>query len=160
MNKLQVLNQYLNYVTTNKDKHSWYSVGRCHCGLFLKSLNLETLPQRDSEDPFYYLVTLDNNIIDGWYKYVFEFYKTNHCEVTNLPFTTVVNQLLNYGFTLDELINLEHLQDKRFIDLDINSDAVKTTDNLISYLTNWINYEKQLVQTSSKEQTPVKVSVS
>lgn len=156
MNKLQVLKNYLNYVIEHKNYHCWSNTTKCHCGLLLKSVNIDpnefaTLSKLGKE-------LMDVVLIDegtNWYKAIFNYYKTNYCEVTNEPFTEVVNKLVSYGFTLDELANLEHLQDKRFIDIDINSNEVKQVDNLIVYLTNWIKYEEQLVKASTKETVTV-----
>lgn len=156
MNKLQVLKQYLQYVIDNKDNHYWRSVYSCHCGYLLQSTNLfsEEAVSNDTLDDLVCDVAANYNNATGWYKFAFEIYKTNHCNVTNLPFTKVVEQLLSYGFTLDELINLEHLQDTRFGTYE-NFDSV---DALIEYLQNWIKYEEQIVKCSTKDTVTVAVT--
>lgn len=158
MNKLQVLKQYLQYVIDNKDNHYWHSIHSCHCGLLLKSLEIDECSIDSSEDLFDLDFTLHN--VDTYhYRKVFSAYKnSNNCFVTNLKFTEVVDKLVVLGLTLQELIDLEHLQDKRFLDIDINDyKSIKLVDNLILYLTNWINYEQQLVKV--KEVNTVTVSI-
>lgn len=158
LTKLEVLKQYLQYVLDNKEEHYWTGISTCHCGCLLQSTSLYT--EEALFDHYFdeYIDKVRDENIKGWYKFAFEVFKTNYCEVTNRPFTKVVEQLLSYGFTLDELINLEHLQDKRFIDLDINSEEVKKVDSLITYLTNWINYEEQLVKATTKDKVTVSVT--
>ena len=164
MNKLEVLKNYLNYVIEHKDEHYWRNTAKCHCGLLLRSLNLQPLLFLTNvyEAKLAFYIEIESFVwnVNGWYKYIFEFYKNINCDATNIPFTDVVNTLLSYGFTLDELASLEHLQDKRFIDLHIRDVQVKQVDSLIEYLTNWIKYEEQLTKTTTKEQVSVKVPVS
>ena len=156
--KLEVLKQHLQYVIENKEDHNWNKRSLCHCGSLLKATKLfNPLDIHDSDLEYFVDIERDFDL-PGYYRYVFQIYKNNQCEVTNLSFTNVVQQLLSYGFTLDELINLEHLQDKRFLDLDTNSNEIKEADNLIQYLTNWINYEEQLVKATTKDKVTVSVT--
>lgn len=151
MTKLQVLKNYLAYVIENEDSHNWSNPDTCHCGMLLKSTNLYKKELVDQIDHF---ITNRNLVLDGYYKVIFELYKNQTCEVTNLGFTTVVNELIYKGFTLEELINLEYLADKRF-NKTVNYHY--ESEELILYLTNWIKHEEQI---SVKQSTNSTVTVS
>lgn len=150
MTKLQTLKKYLAYIIEHKDKHDWGNPANCHCGMLLKSTNLYKEQAVNQAETIALYMSLD-----GYYKSIFNMYKNATCDVTNLLFTEVVNELVNKGFKLDELINLEYLTDKRF---NNNVNGYHSVRDLISYLNNWISYEEQVsVKQTTKSVVPVSV---
>jgi|AntAceMinimDraft_6_1070360.scaffolds.fasta_scaffold44325_2 hypothetical protein len=153
MTKLNVLKNYRDYVIDNKDKHNWCNPSTCHCGMLLSSCGIEPMVSKEQVRSFFSDLDLGLNINDGWYTHIFNFYKNPNCDVTNLPFTEVIDQLIAMGFTLEELIKLEFLKDTRF-NKECNNNKVNT---LLTYLDNWIKYEKLLCKSTTT--TPVTISV-
>lgn len=156
MTKLEVLKNYLQYVLDNKDEYNWIDHNTCNCGLLLKSIKEDQLD--DKLDELLEYIT-QNNIYNGSsYTSLFRTIIENDiCSVTGIKFVDVINKLLSYGFTLQELKGLECLRDTRF---STETTEFNNVNSLIEYLTNWIKYEEQLVQATTKEQVPVKVSIS
>lgn len=148
--KLEALKQYLQYVLDNKKEHNWSSASRCHCGMLLTSLNLH------NEDVVCeaFLESIDREVPCTYYDGIFKLYQNAVCGTTKLRFTEVLNKLVGIGFTLDELIKLEHLEDTRFGTFK----EFDLVDNLIQYLNNWINYEEQLVKATTKDSVKVTVT--
>lgn len=149
--KLAVLKQYLQYVIDNKEKYNWWNYCQCNCGLLLKSINMF-----NSEDILKAeILTNQLSEVLGFYTDIFTLYKDSTCDVTNLKFTEVVDKLVAIGFTVEELIDLEKLRDTRF---SVKGGSYVVIDNLIVYLTNWINYEEQLVKATTKDSVKVTVT--
>ena len=135
MNKLEALNQYLLFVKENKEYFNWQNPRQCNCGMLLKSINL--YEEEDIEEAVE-LAHINDPKNSFYYNDIFNMYKNPNCEVTNLPFTKVVNTLTDIGFTLNELIDLEFLENTNFI-VDPNHHKV---NSLIQYITNWIKQEE------------------
>ena len=140
MNKLEALNKYLSYVIDNKKYFNWHDPVHCNCGMLLQAINLYEEEDIDEAEALAHSpsssVVFDYN--HDYYSDIFKMYINPTCEVTNLPFTKVIDKLIAIGFTLNELINLECLLDTNFI---VNPDRHKV-DSLIQYITNWIKQEE------------------
>lgn len=156
MTKLEVLQKFLEYAQEHKDNYDWVDHNTCNCGFLLKSIGqTEDMNEAAIEMVKYF----QNNDIDSGGNYtnlINNIFKYDVCNVTDLKFVNVITNLLPYKFSLQELKDLENLQDKRFSTEDTKYNDI---DSLINYITNWVNYEQQLVTANNKVNISVPISV-
>lgn len=156
MTKLEVLQKFLEYAQEHKDNYNWVDHNSCNCGFLLKSIGqTEDMREVAIEMEEYFQ---NNGIYSGgnYTHLINTIVNYDVCNVTGIKFVDVINKLFHYGFTGQELIDLEDLQDKRFSTEDTKYNNI---DSLISYITNWVNYEQQLVTANNKVNISVHISV-
>jgi hypothetical protein len=110
----------------NNEAYQWGHMGACNCGHLARVVT----PFTKAEIHQYAIATREGD----WSEMV-----ESYCSVSNAPIDMVIAEMINSGFSLDDLQNLEYLSDKTILNkLGVLSLNRNNKADLISYLDAWV----------------------
>lgn len=121
---------------TESDEYQWGHMGSCNCGFLARQITRLRKDQIHSYAMQRY---------GDWNEQL-----NDYCSTTGLPMDHLISEMVNFGFDIDELKDLERLSDKRILEIlppeqkylqfNVKADVIK-------YLNAWASLlEEQCVQ--------------
>lgn len=134
--KIKILRETSRKLMSEELYYDWENSGHCNCGVVAQvALGISSdavldkaqdAPQREQEDG------------GPWTKRAA--FAIN-CSKTGLPVAEIFSMLVEKGFTLEEIYELEHMTDERILDKMYAKDQdilYHSKESLINYLNNWV----------------------
>lgn len=150
--KIEGLTIYLAYLQDKDNRYSWYSLSLCNVGSLLNAIaihnkrpltEVKNITDRLTSDlPIGVTFEVYNytGIINGSKPFISNL---NWCPIVGLPMSEITEQLVEYGFTENDLKDLEFLKkQEQYLDPAYHSNDVYTEyrnrEVVIKYVQGWI----------------------
>lgn len=151
MTKVEALEKAIEKLESPDCKYSWNRAEHCNCGILAKTClekndgEFYDLIYRKTDSPFYHtrVLTEDEKRGATWQQSADGAIK---CMATGLQISVVFKVLLGIGFTLEEIGQLEHLENKKIL-AKTGMLVYDRKSDVIRYLRTWIEI--------LKEETPI-----
>ena len=181
--KIEGLTIYLEYLQDDSNEHNWYYYSTCNVGSLLNAIasygkDYVELTKARAEVYRFTISLLDyfpkevefesynyTGIIDGSKPYI---NILNWCPIVGLPMSEITKQLVEYGFTEQDLKDLEFLKkQEQYLDPAYHSNDVYTgyrnREVVIKYVQGWVadlqnqvhNLQSSTIPVTSSKAKPV-----
>jgi hypothetical protein len=121
--------------------YMWGHMGSCNCGNLAQEITKFSKAQIHS-------YALQNS--GDWSEQL-----NDYCETSGMPMDLIIFELLSFGFSVEDLQNLEYLSDQTVLQrlpLDKRNLRRNYRDDVVVYMTEWANtLEERLIETISIE---------